>query len=140
MNDNIDTVFDYDTPDEIADILITELNNIIQTIAPSRLVQCKNRYNKWYNKDIETQADIKNKAHDKAKMTNDPDDWRDFRRQRNKYNNDIKTAKNNYYYNQLTIRDKRDKNDIKLKNNLTSDNKLWTTVKDMTDSCNKTPP
>ena len=35
---------------------------------------------------------------------------------------------------------KNDKNDIKLKDNLISDNKLWTTVKDMTDSCNKTPP
>ena len=73
-NDRIDTVFYYDTPDKIADILINELNTIIQTIAPSRLIQCKNRYNKWYNKDIETQADIKNKAHDKAKLTNDPDD------------------------------------------------------------------
>ena len=124
MNDKIDTVFDYDTPNDIADILIIELNTIIQTIAPSRLIQYKNRYNKWYNKDIETQADIKNKAHDKAKLTNDPDDWRDFRRQRNKYNDDIKTPKNNYYYNRLTVRDKNDKNDIKLKDNLTGDSKL----------------
>ena len=73
-------------------------------------------------------------------MTNDRDDWRDFRRQRNKYNNNIKTAKNNYYYNKLTIRDKNYPNDIRLKDNVTNDNKLWTTVKDMTDSCNKTPP
>lgn len=99
-----------------------------------------NRYNKWYNTDIETQADIKNKAYTKAKWTNDPDDWRDFRRQRNKYNNDIKSAKNIYYYNKFTIRDKKDRNDIRLKDNLTNDNKLWTTVKDMTDSYNKTPP
>merc|ERR1711867_9332 len=116
MNNKIDTIFDLDTPDEIANILINKFTSIIQTIAPSKLVQCKNRYNKWYNNDIETQADIKNKAHDKAKKTNDPDDWRDFRRQRNKYNNDIKTAKNNYYYNKLNI---RDKNDIKLKDNMT---------------------
>ena len=111
MNDKIDTVFDYDTPDEIADILINELNTIIQTIAPSRLIHCKNRYSKWYNKDIQTQADIKDKAHDRAKMTNDPDDWRYFRRQRNKYNNDIKTAKKKYYYNRLTLKGKNDKND-----------------------------
>lgn len=109
MNDKIDTVYDYDTPDEIAEIPINELNTIIQTVAPSKLRQCMNRYNKWYNKDKETQADIKNKAHYKAKKTNDPEDWRDFRRQRNKYNNDIKTAKNSYYYNKLTIRDKKDK-------------------------------
>ena len=62
-----------------------------------------------------------------------------FRRQRNKYNNDIKTAKNKYYHNKLTIKDKKD-NDIKLKDNVTNDNKLWSTIKDMTDSCNKTPP
>ena len=98
----------------------------METIALSKLVQCTKRYNKWYNSDIETQADFQDKAHMKAKLTNDLDDWRDFRRQRNKYNNDIKTVKNNYYYNRLTI---RDKNDIKLKDNLTSDNKSWTTVK-----------
>ena len=50
------------------------------------------------------------------------------------------TAKNNYYYNKLTIKDKNNTKDIRLKDNLTNDNKLWTTVKDMTDSCNKTPP
>ena len=33
MNDRIDTVFDYDTSNDIADILIDEINNIIQTIA-----------------------------------------------------------------------------------------------------------
>ena len=109
----IDTVFDYGTQDQIADILINELNTIIQTIAPSKLIQCKNRYNKWYNHDIEIQADIKNKAHDKAKRTNDPDDWRDFRRQRNKYNNVIKTVKNKYYYNKLTINDENDNSDKK---------------------------
>ena len=41
MNDRIDTVFDYDMSNDIADILIDEINNIIQTIAPSRLIQCK---------------------------------------------------------------------------------------------------
>ena len=73
-------------------------------------------------------------------MTNDPDDWRHFRRQRNKYNNDIKTAKKKYYYNRLTLKNNKDKKDIKLKDNVTNDNKLWSTIKDMTNSCNKTPP
>ena len=81
-----------DNPNIIADILINEMNSIIQTIAPSKLVQCNNKYNKWYNHDIEIQADRKNKAYDKARQTNDPEDWREFRRQRNKYNNDIRTA------------------------------------------------
>ena len=34
MNDRIDTVFDYDMSNDIADILIDEITNIIQTIAP----------------------------------------------------------------------------------------------------------
>ena len=41
MNDRIDTVFDYDTSNDIADILIDEINNIIQAIAPNKLIQCK---------------------------------------------------------------------------------------------------
>lgn len=112
-NDRIDTIFEYETSDKIADILITELDKIIETIAPSKLIQCKNRYNKWYNKEIEMQATIQDKAHDKAKQTNDTNDWRDFGRQRNEYNNDIKLAKNKYYYDKLTIKDKDDKNDKK---------------------------
>ena len=67
MNDRIDTVFNYDNSDDIADILIDEIYNIIQTIAPSNLIQCKNKYSKWYNKDIQTQADIKDKAHAEQK-------------------------------------------------------------------------
>ena len=113
MNDRIDTVFDYDMSNDIADILIDEINNIIQTIAPNKLIQCKNRYNKWYDKDIKIQVDNKDKAHDRAEMTNDPDDWRHFRRQRNKYNNDIKTAKKKYYYNRLTLQNNKNKKDIK---------------------------
>ena len=50
-------------------------------------------------------------------MTNDPDDWRHFWRQRNKYTNDIKTVKKKYYYNRLTLK-KTIKKDIKLKNNV----------------------
>ena len=140
MNDRIDTVFNYDTSNEIADILIDKINNMIQMIAPSRLIQYENRYSKWYNKDIQTQPDIEDKAHDRAKKTNDPDDWRHFRRQRNKYNNDIKTAKKKYYYNRLTLKGKNDKNDTKLKDCVTNDNKLWSTIKDMTNKCNKIPP
>ena len=41
MNDRIDTVFDYDMSNDIANILIDEINNIIQTIAFSKLIQCK---------------------------------------------------------------------------------------------------
>ena len=38
MNDKIDTVFGYDMSNDIADILIDEINNMIQTIAPSKLI------------------------------------------------------------------------------------------------------
>jgi len=61
MNDRIDTVFDYDMSNDIANILIDEINNIIQTIAPNKLIQCKNRYNKWYDKVIKIQVDNKDK-------------------------------------------------------------------------------
>ena len=34
-------VLNYDMSNNIADILIDEINNIIQTIAPNKLIQCK---------------------------------------------------------------------------------------------------
>ena len=57
-------------------------------------------------------------------MTNDPDDWRHFRRQRNKYNNDIKTAGKKYYSNRLTLPNNKNKKDITLKENVINDNTL----------------
>ena len=41
MNDRIGTEFDYDMSNDIANILINEINNITQTIALSKLIQCK---------------------------------------------------------------------------------------------------
>ena len=66
--------------------------------------------------------------------------WRYFWRQRNKYNNDIKTAEKKYYYNRLTIQNNKIKKDIKCKDHVTNDNTILSTIKDMTNSYNKTPP
>ena len=44
-----------------------------------------------------------------------------FWRQRDKYNNDIQTAEKKYYYNRLTLQNKKD---ITLKDNVTNDNTL----------------
>ena len=63
-----------------------------------------------------------------------------FWRQKNKYNNDIKTAEKKYYYNRLTLQNNKIKKDIKCKDHVTNDNTILSTIKDMTNSYNKTPP
>ena len=67
-------------------------------------------------------------------------EWRHFKDRKNKYNNDIKTAEKKYYYNRLTLQNNKIKKDIKCKDHVTNDNTILSTIKDMTNSYNKTPP
>ena len=73
-------------------------------------------------------------SHTVAKNTDNEYDWRKYRNLRNKYNNEVKKSKNKYYTSKLTIQDKECKKDKILKNEYKIDNKLWTTVKDITNS------
>ena len=67
LNTKIYKVFDYNRLDEIADILINEMDTIIETITPSKLIHGSNIYNKWHNTIVDRKAKIKYKAHNKAK-------------------------------------------------------------------------
>ena len=67
MNDRIDTVFDYDTYNDIADILIDEINNItgrLETFGDREVSTIKTAKKKYYYnrvtlKTIKTKKDIK---------------------------------------------------------------------------------
>ena len=44
--------------------------------------------------------------------TNSEEDWRQFRLTRNKYNNLVKSTKNNYYSDKLTVKSKKEDNNV----------------------------
>lgn len=125
-------------PNLIAKGIIDALNITIDSISPSKLVECIKKHTKWYDKNLEELAKIKNEAHSKAKNSNDPEKWRVFRNIRNKYNNTVRSTKDNYYTDRLTIKSK-DRSMTKIKPELNSNNKLWTTIKEVTNNISKSP-
>ena len=106
MTNNIDQVFNTDNPNTIAEIIVNEVNICIETIAPSKRIQCTKKHCKWYTPALTQLAQYKNKLHNIAKSTNSENDWRIFRHTRNIYNNTVRDTKAQYYSNKLTIKNK----------------------------------
>ena len=122
-------------------------------------IQCTKKHCKWYTIELTKLAECKNEIHRIVKSSNSENDWRIFRNIRNKYNNLVKETKSKYYSQKLTIKDKNEattnnntnitnsnNNHIAsntkthLKPEVSNINKLWTTVKELTRTCTKTPP
>ena len=90
MTNNIDTVFSTDNTNMIAETIINEIDTCINTISPSKLIQCTKKHCKWYTPELTKLAQHKNRVHNIAKHSNTEEDWRIFRNVRNKYTNLIK--------------------------------------------------
>ena len=98
-NETINSIFNYDNPNTIANILIHELNSIIEFLSPEKLIQHKNNYAPWLNGEYFKLLSKKNLAHKKAtKSNNNQDLCREFRNLRNrvnKLNSNLKQSYNN---------------------------------------------
>merc|ERR1711962_1579825 len=135
-----------------------KLTDVLETIAMSHRIQCTKKHCKWYTIELTKLAEYKNKIHNIAKSSNSETDWRIFRNIRNKYNNLVKETKSKYYSQKLTINNKYNtnngtnnngdtgntinnntngNNDTKIKPEVSNINKLWTTVKELTNTSTK---
>ena len=70
MTNNIDQVFNTDDPNTIAEIIINEVDRCIETISPSKRIQCIENHCKWYTPVLKKLAEYKNKIHNIAKTSN----------------------------------------------------------------------
>ena len=137
--DNLNLIFNtYDT-DFIAETLINEISVIIESIAPSKRIQCSSNYAPWLNQEFSYQSKLRDRLHVIARNSNNIEDWRIYRKQRNKVNNLNKTNKSNYYNHNLNIKKGDLPGDIKF-DSVYSDRKMWGTVKDLTNSSKQVPP
>ena len=59
-NDILQTIFNYTCPNLIANILMTELNAIINIIAPSKIIQVRNNYTPYMTDDLQQRQTIYN--------------------------------------------------------------------------------
>ena len=73
-NQNLNSIFNYEDPEIIANILITELNLIINCIAPKRRVQLTKRFAPYINKSLKDEITVKNNIYKKYIKTKDKND------------------------------------------------------------------
>ena len=102
-NEFLQGIFSETDPNIIAEKLLNELSIIIECIAPSKKIQCSNSYAPWINDEFLRESKIKDNLHKIAKGTNNQEDWRKFRAQRNLVNKMNKTNKSRYYNYRLNI-------------------------------------
>ena len=68
---------------------------VARNCIPNKVVTVRPSDKPFYTSDLRKKRRKKNIAHRKAKKTNAPADWENFRKLRNDYNDSIKTAKAN---------------------------------------------
>ena len=77
--------------------LITGINQVINTLAPTRVIQCKNNYLPYVDKEIEEKIHESNAHLEVAIRTKDHGEWRYFKFLRNRIGKVIEICKRKYY-------------------------------------------
>ena len=76
-NEKLTNIFSLSCPNEIAECLMTELNLIIDTIAPTKKVQVAGYHASFLNKDIRSRINKRAELFKRAISTNNISDWRE---------------------------------------------------------------
>ena len=98
---NLDTIFQSEDPNYIANTLQLELNTIYNILAPSKVVQYKSNHIPYYNEDTHSKIKECNKLLTNAIQSKDKNDWRHYRNNKNILEKEIKTLKTNYISNKM---------------------------------------
>ena len=83
-NTNLMAVFKFYDPDYVANAIVEEMNQIVNDIAPTRIIQTKKEYIAFHNeesKNLKVEAD---ESLNRAITNNDKDEWKHYQRIRNK--------------------------------------------------------
>ena len=71
--------------------------NLARQYIPNKVVNIRTDDTPWFNSELRKLLRQKNKAHHRAKPSNSPGDWANFRRERNHYAEKIREATNIMY-------------------------------------------
>ena len=97
INPKMQNVFHYTDPNKIAEIIMGTLNEIIDTLAPLRIVSIKKDHIPYINS--ETRKAIKINKHQLSQVISSKSNktkWREYRKNRNKIGKIIKKNKGEY--------------------------------------------
>ena len=92
-----ETLFGHNDVDTIVDIITNTILNIADNTIPNRFITVHKDSRPWITTSIKKFIRRKNRIHKKAKHTNSINHWEKYRITRNKCNNLIRMAKNDYF-------------------------------------------
>ena len=98
----LQSIFQSQDPNYIANTIMMELNNIIEVIAPAKKVQVKKNFHPFLS---EEHVKLKNEVNDhltQAIFSKSKQNWNIFRTQRNRYNNSVKAKEKEYNQSQFS--------------------------------------
>ena len=101
LNQNFKNIVKFNHPNDIANSLQIELNTIINTVAPSRIVQFKKDHQPYINGEISTLLEETNSLLNNAITTNEFEDWVKFKNFRNNTQKIVNNAKTQYTTNEI---------------------------------------
>ena len=82
--------------DEAVRLLSSKITFILDTMAPIRTIQVRTKYNPWISKITLNLMKERDDLQKKAAETKDSDDWKEFKKIRNKVNNRLKFEEKNW--------------------------------------------
>ena len=80
----------------------TKFLQIVDKHAPIRIKRVRSKNSPWITADLKERMHNRDTLKIKAIKSNDPHDWANFKRMRNKVNTEIKAAKELFYNNKFT--------------------------------------
>ena len=89
----IEEVLECTDANEAAELLTNKINDLLDVMAPVRTIQTHSRYAPWLKDDTKKLKKERELAHEKAAMSDSPEDWRAFRALRNQVTAKIRTDK-----------------------------------------------
>ena len=135
----LNSIFKYTNPEIVTNIIQLELNTIINTIAPSKIIQYKANYSPYYNNEIIKNLKVSHNLLNTAIINNDQNSWREFRNFRNKIDKTIKINKTEYIRNKFNnnstqwkfLKTFNNKNKQQIPSNITHNGKQVTSPKEI---------
>ena len=86
----INTAYNFDCPNLIANIMVNEVEIIQNSLAPPKRVKIQKNLAPWYDLELQNLSKSKENTHRMAIINDDEDSWREFRKNRNIYNKMVK--------------------------------------------------
>ena len=77
-------IYSCEDVDLVVKMLSDEITQILDVMAPIKVIQVRTNYAPWLSKSTKDLMKIRDLAQRKASESNDPDDWKQFRKYRNR--------------------------------------------------------